>query len=86
MLLRRLGDPDSAAEAARSAARADPARPGPWLALAKYAEHRSKDFELARDYALRFQSLAVARQATPRQLARIAHRLARLERKLARRR
>ncbi len=57
-LLRRWGDLDAAAADALAATEADPMRPGPWLALAKYAEHRAKDFALALTCTDRLAQLA----------------------------
>jgi len=48
-LLRRIGDRVGAAEEALRACNADPSLPGPWLDLAKYAEHALKDCALALD-------------------------------------
>lgn len=66
-------------EAAAGAAGFDPL---PWEELAKYHEHRRRDLAAARAVVLRALALARAAGAPPRVGAELAHRLARLERRL----
>lgn len=57
--------------------------PRPWEELAKYHEHRGRDFASARLVVLRALELARAGAAVERVRRDLAHRLARLERRLA---
>ena len=69
-------------EAARSAAWFDPT---PWQELAKYHEHRRRDFAAALALVREARRLAEAAGAPARALDDLAHRLARLERRVSRR-
>lgn len=81
-LLRRAGATAEAAAEAAAATLADPGLPGPWIALAKHAEHVTADFELAlacarraeRCLFLRGRSSSVRRE-TDRRIARLARRV-----------
>ena len=67
-------------EAATAAAAFDPR---PWEELAKFHEHRARDLSTARAVVLRALDLAAATGAAARVIEAFAHRLARLERRLA---
>ena len=57
--------------------------PRPWEELAKFHEHRARDLSMARTVVVRALDLAAAAGAAARVVEAFAHRLARLERRLA---
>lgn len=57
--------------------------PRPWEELAKFHEHRARDLSTARAVVIRALDLAAAAGAAARVVEAFAHRLARLERRLA---
>ena len=57
--------------------------PRPWEELAKFHEHRRRDFAAARDLVVRAMALARGVPTVPRVLDDFAYRLARLDRRLA---
>jgi hypothetical protein len=81
-LLRRQGLTAESAAEALSATMADPDRPGPWLALAKDAEHRQKDYDLALECANRLERLLFLRSRSVTRLRDARRRIERLRRKL----
>lgn len=66
-----------------SLARADPHDVAPWEELAKYHEHRRRDFAAAREAVRSALASARARPTSPGILDQLSHRLRRLERRLA---
>ncbi len=82
-LLRRQRRRAEAAAEALAATMADPTVPGPWLALAKDAEHRRKDFELALECSHRLERILFLRSRSVSAKRDLVKRIARLERKLA---
>lgn len=85
-LLRRRGESAEAALEAHAATLADPALPGPWIALAKDAEHRTGDLELALACARKAERSLFLRGRGAAQRRDLAVRITRLEAKLRARR
>ena len=81
-LLRRDGRSAEAQAEAIAATLADPGLPGPWLALAKHAEHRARDLPLAIECARRAER-ALYLRGRPAALRDVRGRIDRLERKLS---
>ncbi len=80
---------DQALELWHQAIRQNHARLYPYVELAKFYEHRAKDFERAEELVVRaielIQSLSLSRDAwwTQRRLGELEHRLRRVQRKKA---
>lgn len=81
-LLRRRGETAEAAAEAYAATLADPGLPGPWIALAKHAEHGTGDLALALECARRAEKCLFLRGRGTAQRRDAAARVARLERKV----
>jgi uncharacterized protein len=81
-LLRRRGDTDAAVLRALSATQSDPSLPAPWLALAKHAEHVSRDCRLALDYAQRAERALFLRSRSETARRDLVRRIERLTRKI----
>src|SRR5262245_2166998 len=73
---------DSACSLWEEASRATAFDPQPWEELAKFYEHRRRDFSAARDVVLKALGLARSATAPSRVLEALMYRLARLERRL----
>ncbi len=82
ILRRQRRDAEAAAEAF-AATLADPDLPGPWLALAKDAEHRTRDLELALACCRRLERILFLRSRSESRRRDLRARIERLERKLA---
>ncbi len=82
-LLRRRGETDRSVEQALAATRSDPGLPGPWIALAKHAEHAQRDPDLALRYALEAERTLFLRSRARSLKEDVAARIARLSRKVA---
>ncbi len=83
-LLRRQQLAAEAATEAHAATMSDPALPGPWLVLAKDAEHRTKDYAFALACAERVQRLLFLRGRSARAIADARRRIERVTAKLSR--
>jgi hypothetical protein len=82
-ILRRQRRAAEAAAEALAATMADPSLPGPWLALAKDHEHRTKDFALALECCRRLERILFLRSRSESRRRDLKKRIARIERKLA---
>jgi hypothetical protein len=82
-LLRRKGLPADAAAEALAATLADPGLPGPWIDLAKHAEHETGDVAFALVCARRAEKALFLRGRGAGLRRETAARIARLERKSA---
>ncbi len=82
-LLRRQRRAAEAAAESLAATMADPALPGPWLALAKYHEHKTKELALALVCCQRLESILFLRSRSESRRRDLKKRVARLERKQA---
>lgn len=83
-LLRRCGDWDAEGAALLAATRADPLRATAWLALAKHAEHRAKDFDVALSCCDQLAELAARSTLPKRVVGDLARRRERVLRKRSR--
>jgi len=84
-LLRRQRRIAEAAAESLAATMADPSLPGPWLALAKYHEHKTKDLALALECCRRLESILFLRSRSESRRRDLTKRVSRLDRKLVRR-
>ena len=82
-LLRRARRAAEAAAESIAATMADPSLPSPWLALAKYHEHRAKDYPLALECCRRLESILFLRSRSESRRRDLKKRVERLERKFA---
>jgi len=82
-LLRRQRRAAEAAAESLAATMSDPALPGPWLALAKYHEHKTKDMALALECCRRLESILFLRSRSESRRRDLKKRVARLDRKRA---
>lgn len=82
-LLRRRGERDRSVAQAQAATRADPTLPGPWLALAKHAEHAARDYALALGYALEAERALFLRTRSKSLRDDVTRRIARLRARVA---
>lgn len=82
-LYRRRGDAGLAHAEALAASQADPALPGPWLALAKHEEHVTRDYARALACALEAERTLFLRSRSKAARESLARRVERLRRKIA---
>jgi len=80
-LLRRQRRVAEAAAESLAATMADPSLLGPWLALAKYHEHKTKDLALALECCRRIERILFLRSRSESRRRDLKKRVARLERK-----
>jgi hypothetical protein len=81
-LLRRRGETAQAKAESIAATLADPSLPGPWIALAKHAEHVERDFPLALECAERAERAAFLRTRSASARADLRRRIDRLRGKV----
>jgi hypothetical protein len=82
-LLRRRGETDRAVAESLAATESDPTLPGPWIALAKHAEHVGRDADLALRYALEAERTLFLHSRARSLREDVAARIVRLRRKVA---